>query len=76
MTARINVSYHYLNRSVSAGAYSSVPQETVRRLPSQPEAHLCTFSQGTTVLVKPQGLSANSPVTLIKHSPAMTAFQM
>lgn len=76
MTTRINVSYHYLNRSVSAGAHSSVPQETVRRLSSQPKAHLCTFSQGIAVLVKPQGLSANSPVTVIKHLPAMTVFQM
>lgn len=35
---RWNVSYHCLNLAVSAGAHSSVPQETVRRASSQPEA--------------------------------------
>lgn len=74
MRTKVNVSYCCLNLSVSAGAHSLVPQESVRRASSQPEAPLCSSSQGTTCPCETSGLPTNSPVTFIKHSPAMTAF--
>ena len=48
MRTKVNVSYCCLNLSVSAGTHSLVPQETVSRASSQPQAPLCNSSQEAT----------------------------
>lgn len=74
MRTKVNVSYCCLNLPASAGVHRSVPQETVRRASSQPEAPLGTSSQGSACPCETSGLPANSRVTFIKHSPAMADF--